>query len=181
MEPPQPEFCTPTEESKATQENQSPERVVEEALEIQQSVVKESADPFESPRTTAQQIVDDQKPPQSSVAEPQKNINSSELSELIETEEQPPQELAEEGQVSSFETVEKPLWIQKPTNSTEELPEQPKHEEVDTSEATSELQEAKKNVITETPVEIPPDDVLKEETTATETIQEPASEEQDSG
>lgn len=162
---------------------------MEEAVEIQQSLVKGSVALSESPRTTAEapeeakQIVDDQKPPPSPVAEPPKNINSIEPSEPIETEEQPPQELAEaeEGQVSSFGTVEKPLWLQEPTNSIEQLPEQPKHEGLDTSEAAAELQEAEKNLITETPVEIPPEEELKEETTVTETIQELASEEHDSG
>lgn len=189
METPQQEFCTPTEESKATQQRQSPEQALKEDLENQQSVVTESVDLSESPRTTAEppeeekQIVDDQKPPQSPIAEPQKNIKSFELAELIETEEQPPQELAEaeEGKVSSFGTVEKPLWLQEPTNGIEQLSEQPKHEELDTSEATTELHEAEKNLITETPVEIPPEEELKEEPTVTETIQELASEEHDSG
>lgn len=185
MEPPQQDFRTPTEESEATQGDQSPKRVLEEALEIQQ---KELVDRSESPRTTAElpeeahQIVDDQKPPHSPVAEPQQSIDSLELSELIETEEQPLQELAEKGQDSSFGTVEKPLWpTAEPTNSTEQLPEQLKHEELDTSLAATELQEPERNLITETPVEIQPEEALKEETTVTETIQEPASEEQDSG
>ncbi|XP_075874980.1 uncharacterized protein tacc2 isoform X5 [Nelusetta ayraudi] len=189
LESPQQEFLTPTEESKSAQESQSPERAVEEAVGIQQSVVKESVDLFESPRTAAeppeeaQQIVYDQEPPQSPIAEPQKDTNSIELSELIEKEEQLPEELAEpeENQVSSFGTVEKPPWLQEPTNITEQLPEPPKHEELETSEATPELQEAVKNLITETPVEIPPEELLREETTVTEAIQDPASEEQDNG
>lgn len=182
------ESRTPTEKSEATQESQSPEQAVGEALESKQSVARGSVDLSESPRTTAEpaeeakQIVEDQSPPQSPIAEPQKNI-SLEPSELIETKEQPPQELAEaeEGQVSSFGAVEKPLWLQEPTNSIEQLPEQPKHGELDTSEATTKLQEAERNLITETPVEIPPEEVPKEETAVTEAIQELASEEHDSG
>lgn len=187
METPQQEFHTPTKESKATQESQSAEQAVGEALESQQSAVTRSVELSKSPRTTAEpteeakQIVDDQQPPHSPIAEPQKNIDSLKIAELIETEEQPPQELAEDGKVSSFGTVEKPLSLQEPTNSIEQLPEKPKHEEVDTSEATTELQEAVKNLITETPVEIPPEEVLKEETTVTETIQELDSEEHNCG
>lgn len=189
MESPQQDFHTPTEERKDAEESQSPERAVEEAVGIQQSVVKWSLDLSESPRTTAeppeeaQQIVDDEEPPQSPIAEPQRDTNSIELSELIKKEEQLPEELAEpeEDQVSSFGTVEKPPWLQEPTNVTEQLLEPPKHEVPETSEATTELQEAEKNLISETPVEIPPEELLKEETTVTEAIQDPASEEQDSG
>lgn len=177
METPQQEFGTPTEESKATQGRESPERAVEETLEIQ-SVVKESVDLPESPRTTAEppeeakQIVDDQKPPPSPIAEHQENINSIELSKLAE---------GEEGQVSYFGNVEKPLWLQEPTNIIEQLPEQAKHEELGTSDSATYLQEAEKNLITETPVEIPPEEELKEEATVTERIQELASEEHNGG
>lgn len=195
LETPQQEFHTPTEESKATekskatQERQSPEQAVEEALESQQSVVTGSVDRAESPRTTAeppekaQEIVDDQKPPQSPIAGPQKNINRLELAESTKTEEQPPQELAqaEEGKVGSFGTVEKLLWLQEPTSSIDQLPEQPKHEELNTSEATTELHKAEKNLITETPVEIPPEEELKDETTVTATIPELALEEHEIG
>lgn len=189
MASPQQEFRTPTEESEGAQASQSPERAVEEAVGIQQSVVNESVDLSESPTATAeppeetQQTVDDQEPPQSPLAVAQKDINSLDLSELIEKEEQLPDEPAdpEEGQVSSFGTVEKPPWLQEPTSIAEQLPEPPKHGDLETSEAATELQEAEKNLITGTPAEIPPEQLLKEETAVSETIQAPASEEQDSG
>lgn len=177
------------EESKGAQESQSPERAVEEAVEIQQSVVEEPVDLFASPTITAEpieetkQIANGQEPLQSPTVEPKKETHSIELSEPIKIEEQPPEELAEpeQGKGSSFGAVEKPPWLQEPTNSTEELPNPPKHEELETLEARTELPEAEQSLITETPVEIPPEEPLQEETTVTETIQDPASEEQDSG
>lgn len=179
MEPPQQDFCTPTEESEATQESQSPERVVEETLEIQQSVAKsesvvlsESPRPAAEPPEEAQQIVDDQKPPQSPIAE---------VSEPIETEEHPPQEPAEEDRRCSFGAVEKPIWLQEPTNSPDQLLEQLKHVELNSSLASAKPQEPEKYLIPETPVEIQPEEGLEEEATVTETVREPASEEQDTG
>lgn len=196
MESPQQEFLTPTEEIKAAQEIPPPEQAAEEVTEIHLGVVKEPACLSESLRATAelpeatQQIVDYPELTQSTKAETQKETDNIELSEPVKKEEQPPEELPEreEGEVSSFEVVEKPAEVQEATKSTEKLTEPPKNEEPETTEAPTGLQEAEKKLIEEhpeeTPVEIPPEEPLEvpsEETEVTETVQDPALELQDSG
>ncbi|XP_029305682.1 uncharacterized protein tacc2 [Cottoperca gobio] len=112
-------------------------------------------------------------------------VNKVELSEPTEKKEDPPEQLPEpkRERVTYSEIENNPAELLEPTKSTEDLPEPAK--------TTTESPELEKTLITElpaeelveTPAEIPPEEPLKapaEKTTATETVQDPTEELQDS-
>ncbi|XP_078128618.1 uncharacterized protein tacc2 isoform X3 [Sander vitreus] len=198
LESPQLEFLTPTEEIAAPlrqEEIPPPEQAAEKTTEIPPlNLVKKPVDLPEPLKKTVelpeptQQTVELPEPTQQTVELPEET-KKVELLEPTKKEEELPEPKREP--VTSLEIVKGLAELQEPTKSTKELPE-PTNNEVELPEPTkTTTEEPEKKLISELPeelvekpVEIPAEEPLKvpaEETAATETVQDPAEELQDSG
>ncbi|XP_032396994.1 uncharacterized protein tacc2 isoform X4 [Etheostoma spectabile] len=192
LESPQLEFLTPTEEIAAPlrqEEIPPPERAAAKTTEIPPpNLVKKPVDLPEPLQKTAELP----EPTLQTVEFPEET-KKVELLEPSKKEEEPPVELPEpKREPVTASQIEKELTeLQEPTKITKELPE-PTNNEVEFPEPTenkepeptkTETEEPEKELISELPEEQveKPVEIPAEETAATETVQYPAEELQDSG
>ncbi|XP_034082613.1 uncharacterized protein LOC117552951 isoform X7 [Gymnodraco acuticeps] len=116
-----------------------------------------------------------------------------ELSEPTKKDEEPPKELPEpKSEPVTSEIAKEPAELEEPIKPIEELPKPTKYEDPEPTKTATEPPKPEKKLISELPAEelvedlaeILPEEPIKvpaEETTATEAVQDPAEEPQDSG
>ncbi|XP_039640403.1 transforming acidic coiled-coil-containing protein 2 isoform X5 [Perca fluviatilis] len=168
-------------------------------VELLEPTKKEEEPPVELPEPTPQ-TVELPEPTLQTVELPEEK-KRVELLEPTKKEEEPPEELPEPKRepVTSSEIVNELAELQEPTKSIKELPEptnnevefpeptqnkEPEPTKTTTEEPEEKLTSELPEELVEKPVEIPSEEPLKvpaEETAATETVQDPAEELQDSG